>query len=137
MPLTLMLTEGVLPKGSEKIAIAKITDAMLKWHGLVDHPVMKPNITAAFHVLPQGSTFSGGKEISGVWIEWKVPAFAFTEREVQVGFGRDASDIIRELSGFKLPKDNIYINVVHAVDGLWNFNGEPMTNAEIGAAISS
>ena len=34
MPLTLTLTEGVLPAGDEKQAIKEITDAMLKWHGL-------------------------------------------------------------------------------------------------------
>ncbi len=137
MPLTLTLTEGVLPLGSEKTAVAQITDAMLKWHGLTDNKVMKANITATLHVLPKSSTFAGGEEISGAWIEWKVPSFAFNDRDIQVGFGKEATQIIHDLSGFKQPIENIYINVVHAVDGLWNFNGEPMSNAEIGAAISS
>lgn len=52
------------------------------------------------------------------------------------GFFADATNIIHELSGRKQPKDNIYVNVVHAVDGGWNFDGKAMTNAEIGDAIS-
>lgn len=136
MPLTLTLTEGVLPIGAEKQAVAQITEAMLKWHGLADNKVMTSNITATVHILPKSATFSGGKEFSGAWVEWKTPSFAFISREVQQGFFAEATDIIHELSGGKQPKDHIYVNVVHAVDGAWNMNGRAMTNAEIGAAIA-
>ncbi|WAK04259.1 4-oxalocrotonate tautomerase [Methylobacter sp. YRD-M1] len=136
MPLTLTFTEGVLPIGEEKQAVAQITEAMLKWHGLAGNKVMTPNITATVHVLPKSATFSGGQEFSGAWVEWKTPSFAFTDREVQQGFFTEATDIIHELSGGKQPKDQIYVNVVHAVDGAWNMNGRAMTNTEIGAAIA-
>lgn len=136
MPLTLTLTEGVLPEGTEKLAVERITDAMLKWHDLAGNRVMTPNVTATVHVLPKTSTFSGGKEFSGAWAEWKVPSFAFNSREIQVGFSRDATDIIHDLSGGKQPKDNIYANVVHTVDGTWNLDGQAMTNEELGQAIS-
>ncbi|KZN43269.1 hypothetical protein N474_22885 [Pseudoalteromonas luteoviolacea CPMOR-2] len=136
MPLTLTLTEGALPNGAEKVAIEKITNAMLKWHDLTGNETMKSNITAMVQVLPKASTFSGGKEFTGVWVEWKVPSFAFIERDVQIGFGIDATNIIYELSGERQPKENIYINVVHAVDGSWNFNGNSMTNEQILHAIS-
>lgn len=136
MPLTLTLTEGVLPDGSEKLAVERLTDAMLKWHGLTGNTVMTPNITATVQVLPRSQTFSGGKEFSGAWVEWKVPSFAFNSRDVQVGFFRDATDIIHDLSGSRQPRDNIYVNVVHAVDGAWNLDGKAMTNEELGQAIA-
>ncbi len=136
MPLTLTLTEGVLPTGTEKRAIARLTDAMLKWHGLTGNKVMTPNVTAHVQVLPKGSTFSGGQEFSGAWVELKVPAFAFNSREIQEGFFKDTTDIIQELSGGTQPRDNIYINVVHTVDGAWNFNGQAMTNEQLGEVIS-
>lgn len=136
MPLTLTFTEGVLPDGSERLAVAQITDAMLKWHGLTGNKVMTPNVTAQVHILPKTATFSGGKEFSGAWVEWKVPSFAFADRKIQQGFFADATNIIHDLSGGKQPRDNIYINVVHTVDGAWNLDGKAMTNAEIGAAVS-
>lgn len=136
MPLTLTLTEGVLPLGSEKQAVIQLSDAMLERHGLKGNTVMTPNITATVHVLPKSATFSGGKEFSGAWVEWKVPSFAFSDRAVQRGYFDDATNIIHELSGGKQPKDNIYVNVVHTVDGAWNFDGRAMTNTEIGEAIS-
>jgi hypothetical protein len=136
MPLTLTLTEGVLPVGSEKEAVKKLTDSMLKHHGLLGNKVMKPNVTAHVSVLPKNSTFSGGEEFSGVWMEWKVPSFAFASREVQLAHFAEATQIIRELSGGKQPLENIYSNVIHTVDGSWNFNGVAMTNEEMGEQIS-
>jgi hypothetical protein len=137
MPLTLTLTEGVLPQGAEQQAIARLTEAMLKWHGLSGNRVMTPNITAQVQILPQNATFSGGKPFAGVWVEWKTPSFAFNSREIQTGFFKAATDIIEELSGGKQPRQNIFVNVVHTVDGAWNLDGRAMTNDELGAAIAA
>lgn len=136
MPLTLTLTEGVIPNGTAQQAVAKITEAFLKWHELTGNTVMTPNVTATVHILPKESTFSGGKEFSGAWIEWKVPSFAFSDRTIQSEFGKEATQIIHELSGGKQPIDKIYFNVVHTVDGTWNMNGKAMTNEELGSTIS-
>ena len=125
-----------MPEGTEKQAVKRITNAMLKWHNLSGNAVMGPNVTATVHVLPKTSTFSGGDEFFGAWAEWKVPSFAFNSREIHVGFTKEATDTIHELSGFKQPRDNIYANVVHTVDGTWNLDGQAMTNEELGAAIS-
>lgn len=135
MPLTLSLTEGVLTPGTEKQAIKEITDAFLKWHGLTGNKVMTPNVTAMLQILPKGTTFSGGEEFSGVWIEWKVPSFAFADRDSQVGFAKDATEIIHQLSNGKQAKDNIYFNVLHTVNGAWNLDGQAMTNEQLGEAI--
>lgn len=136
MPLTLTLTEGVIPTGSVKEAVAKITASMLKHHGLMENKAMTPNVTAHVAVLPKGTTFSGGEEFSGVWMEWKVPTFAFASRDIQLAHFAEATKIIQELSGGTQPTEHIYSNVVHTVDGTWNFNGVAMTNEEIGAEIA-
>lgn len=135
MPLTLTLTEGVIPAGKEKEAVVQITDAFLKHHSLTGNKVMKPNITSHVIVLPKSSTFSGGEEFSGVWIEWKVPSFAFADKEILKAFFAEATEIIHQLSGGKQPKDNIYSNVLHTVNGSWNLDGIAMNNAELGEAI--
>ena len=79
MPLTLTLTEDVLPTGNEKQAVARTTDSKLKWHGLTGNKIMTPNITATVHVLPKGSTFSGGKEFPG---DWNLDGQALTNEEL-------------------------------------------------------
>ena len=136
MPLTLTLTEGVLPVGTEKKAVQQITASLLENHGLTGNTVMTPNITANVHIVPKGMSFSGGEEFLGAWAEWKVPAFALADRVVQKQHFAEVTDIIFNLSGGKQPKDNIYVNVVHALDGGWNLDGIAMTNEELGQAIS-
>lgn len=136
MPLTLTLTDGVLPKGQEKIAFARLSEAMLKWHGLTGNKILTPNVVGSIHILAKDHTFAGMRETPVAFIEWKVPSFAFTARNVQIGYFEEATNIIHELSGGKQPRDNIYINVVHAVDGAWNFDGKALTNAEIGEQVA-
>jgi len=136
MPLTLTLTQGVLPIGTEKEAVKQITDSFLKNHGLTGNTVMTPNITANIHIVPKGSSFSGGREFLGAWAEWKVPSFALADDAVIKQHFAEVTKIIFKLSGEKLPKDNIYVNVVHAVNGGWNLDGIAMTNEELGEAIS-
>ncbi len=136
MPLTLTISEDAIPSGKVKDAVQKLTKSMLVWHQLTGNTVMTPNITANVSIVPKGHSFSGGEEFSGVWIEWKVPSFAFASREAQKGFGQDATEIIHELSEGRQLKENIYFNVVHTVDGAWNLDGQAMSNEELGAAIA-
>jgi len=137
MPLTLTITENALPTENFCKAIKRLTDSMLEWHELTGNTVMTPNVTSHIHVVPEGRSFSGGIPFKGVWIEWKVPSFAFATREIQKGFAQDAVKIISELSGGKQPKENIYFNVVHTVDGSWNLDGKAMSNEELGAVIAT
>jgi hypothetical protein len=136
MPLQLTLTEGVLPKGQEKVALARLSAAMLKWHGLSGNAVMTPNVIGEYRVLPRDQTFSGMQETPLAIVEWKVPSFAFADRNIQLGYFEEATDIIHEMSGGTQPRDRIFINVVHAVDGAWNFNGRAMTSVEIGEQVA-
>jgi hypothetical protein len=136
MPLTLTLTEGVLPKGQEKVAYKRLSEAMLRWHGLAGNKIMTSNVVGSIHLVSQDHTFTGTDETPVAFIEWKVPSFAFTERRTQEGYFEEATNIIQEMSGGRLARDKIFINVVHAVDGAWNFNGRALTNAEIGAEVA-
>lgn len=136
MPLTLTISQGVIETSKAKEAIVQLTESMLKWHGLTGNSVMTPNVTANVHIVPEGLSFSGGDEFEAVWVEWKVPSFAFASSEILKGFGQDATDIIFDLAGGQVPRDNIYFNVVHTVDGSWNLDGIAMSNKELGEAIS-
>jgi hypothetical protein len=71
-----------------------------------------------------------------VFVEWKVPSFAFATREIQIGYIAEATNIVHEASGGKQPKSHIWVNVVHAVDGAWGIEGNAMTNAQLGEAVA-
>ncbi|OUS27568.1 4-oxalocrotonate tautomerase [Gammaproteobacteria bacterium 45_16_T64] len=137
MPLTLTVTEGVLPTGKEKVAFSKLCETFLRWHGLEGNTVMTPNVVGSIHVIPKEHTFSGAEESSVAFIEWKVPSFAFANTEIQQGFFAEATSIVHDLSEGKLAKDKIWINVLHAVDGAWGIDGDALTNDQLKEAISA
>lgn len=117
-------------------AISEITQSFLKHHALGGNKVMTPNVTAHVHVMPKGQSFAAGKEVDGAWIETKTPSFALASWEVQSAFFSESTNIIHRITGGRLPKERIWSNGVHAVDGTWNLDGVTMTNAQIGAAIA-
>jgi hypothetical protein len=137
MPLTLTVTEGVLPKGTEKQLFEKLCQSMLKWHGLSGNTVMTPNIVGSINVLPKECTWSGMAETSVVFIEWKVPSFAFADRAVQTGYIAEATKLAYEAAGGRQPKERIWCNIVHAVDGGWGIAGEALTNAELAEKVAN
>jgi hypothetical protein len=69
------------------------------------------------------------------FVEWKVPAFAFATREIQIGYIDEATSIIHEMSGGKHPKELIWVNVLHAVDGTWGIAGAALTNEQLKEAV--
>ncbi len=135
MPLTLTLTQGVLPAGQEKIAFRRLGEAMLKWHGLTGNRFMTEAVIGSLHVLPREQTYCGLQENAVAFVEWKVPPIAFTDRKVQEGYIAEVTEIIHELSGRRHPKNRIWVNVIHGVDGTWGIEGDAMTGAQLAAAI--
>lgn len=136
MPLTLTLTEGVLPKGTEKATFNRLCAAMLEWHGLTGNGAITPNVVGSIHVLPKADTFSGMVETPVVFIEWKMPSFAFVDRRIQQGYIEEATRIVHEASGGRQPREHIWCNIVHAVDGGWGVGGRALTNQELRESLA-
>jgi hypothetical protein len=136
MPLTLTATEGVFPKGTEKYVFQKLCEAMLKWHGLTGNSAMTPNVVGSISILPKELTFAGLEESTVVFIEWKVPAFAFNAPKIQQGYVEEATRIAVEASRGKQPVERIWVNVLHAVDGGWGIAGKALTNQQLSEMIS-
>lgn len=137
MPLTLTVTEGVIPAGQEQATFKRLSDLMMKLHGIYGNTFMTPNVVGSINVIPQGLTFSGSDPKPVAFIEWKVPSFVFTDRDIQITYIREATDIVIEASGGRQPKELIWVNVSHAVDGAWAVAGQAMTNAELQSAVGA
>ena len=136
MPLTLTATKGVFDKGQEKVAFEKLAESMLKWHGLTGNKVMTPNVVGSIHIIDKEMTYAGLLAESVVFIEWKVPSFAFSNREIQIGYVKEATQIVEQLTKGRIPKERVWVNVIHAVDGAWGIAGHAYTNEELGAAVA-
>ena len=137
MPLTLVVTEGVIPKDREHSTMARLSETFLKLHGLSGNKVLTPNVIGHIQVLPHGTTYSGLHPTAVAIVEWKVPSFAFTSKDVQDAYVAEATNIIYDASDRKHPKELTWVNITYAVDGGWGIAGKAMTNAELGAAIAA
>lgn len=136
MPLTLIVTEGVIPKEREQQTIARLSEAFLKLHGLSGNKALTPNVIGHIQVIAKDSTFAGLQPSAVAIVEWKTPSFAFTSREIQAAYVEEATNIVHEASDGKHPRELTWVNMTHAVDGGWGIAGKAMSNAELGAAIS-
>ena len=135
MPLTLTITEGLLSPDDARTALRRLSEAMLRWHGLAGNQFMTSVVIGSLHVLEADHSYSSPDGPIAV-VEWKVPPVAFASREIQRGYIDEATTIIHELTGGKQAKNRIWVNVVHAVDGTWGVAGHAMTSEELGHAIA-
>jgi phenylpyruvate tautomerase PptA (4-oxalocrotonate tautomerase family) len=137
MPIQIIATEGVIPVSAERELFAAVTDTFLKLHSLNDNTFMTPNVIGEISIVPKGRTFSGGKPTDIVIVELKTPSFALDSIEQKVSFVADVTDAVVKATGGAFPKDHIFVNQVHAIDGVWGIGGKAYTNADLGEAIQN
>ena len=137
MPITVTATKGVFTPEAEKNVVPKLSALMLKLHGLTDNKFMTPVVIGSLNIVSPEHIFSGGSPVSAVFIEWKVPSFGFGTQDILNNYVKEATAIAVELSKGTITQKNVFVNVVHAVNGSWGVNGKAYTNAELGAAVQA
>jgi len=137
MPITVTATQNVFTSDAEKNVVPKLSALMLKLHGLSGNELMTPVVIGSLNVVSPQHIFSGGHPVAAVFIEWKVPSFGFASQDILNEYVKEATAIVVELSKGKITKKNVFVNVLHAVDGSWGVNGKAYTNAELGAAVEA
>ena len=137
MPITVTVTQAVFTPTNEKKIVPELAALMMRLHGLTDNKFITPVVIGSLNVISPDLIFSGGIPATALFIEWKLPAFTFSTQEIRNSYVQEATDIAIELSEGKLTKKNVFVNVVHAVDGIWGVNGKAYTNAELGEAVQA
>ncbi|CAN7551559.1 4-oxalocrotonate tautomerase [Acidovorax sp. LjRoot118] len=136
MPLTLIITEGLLPKDRRLTTMARLSEAFLKLHGLTGNKFFTPNVIGHIADVSADSTFAGLKPTPVAIVEWLTPAFAFASREIQKAYVAEATQIIYDACDGKHPREKIWVNLKYAIDGMWGIGGKAYTNEELGAAAA-
>lgn len=137
MPLTLIVTDGVMPKASQAAAVAALSSAFLRLHGLAGNKFLTPNVIGHVQEIPAGSTFSGLEPTPVAIVEWLTPSFTFGTREMQAAYVKEATDIVYEACEGRHPRSRIWVNLKYAVDGMWGIGGVAMTNDQLGEAAAA
>ena len=83
MPIQVVVPEGALTPAAEAEAFRKLTDLLLRLHGLSGNRFMTPNVIGEVSVVPKGRTFSGGKATDIAIFALKVPSFVLPTQELK------------------------------------------------------
>lgn len=136
MPLTLIISEGLLPKERRQATVAKLSEAFLKLHGLAGNKFFTPNVIGHIADIPADSTFAGLQPTPVAIVEWLTPSFAFASREIQEAYVAEATQIVFDACEGKQPREKIWVNLKYAIDGMWGIGGKAYTNEQLGAAAA-
>lgn len=137
MPVQIIMTEGLISKETAQKIHSEVGETFLDVHGLSGNTFMTPNIIGEVVFVEKGLTFSGNEVKDIAIVELRVPAFAFGEQEQKTQFVERVTDIVLKATDGKLPIENIWVNAVYAVDGIWGIGGKNYTNEQLGEAIGT
>src|SRR3954465_6736626 len=136
MPIQIIVPEGVLTTEAEAEAFRKLTDLLLRLHGLTGNRFMTPNVIGEVTVVPRGRTFSGGKPTDIAVFELKVPSFVLPTQELKDAWIGEGTDIIEQAAKGRIKREHIYASVSYAVEGAWGIGGTAYNNSDLGSAVA-
>ena len=137
MPIQIIVPEGALTPSGEAEAFGKLTELLLRLHGLTGNRFMTPNVIGEVTVLPKRRTYSGGKPADIAVFELKVPSFVLPTQELKDAWISEGTDIIERAAEGRIKREHIFANVSYAVDGGWGIGGEAFSNAALGSAVAA
>ena len=137
MPIQIIVPEGAFTPAAEAEAFHKLTDLLLRLHGLSGNTFMTPNVIGEITVVPKGRTFSGGKRTDIAVFELKVPSFVLPTQELKDAWVSEGTKIIEEAAAGRIERQHIFASVTYAVEGAWGIGGKAYSNADLGSAVSA
>jgi hypothetical protein len=137
MPIQVIVPEGTLSADAQAEAFRKLTDLLLRLHGLTGNKFMTPNIIGEVTVVPRGRTFSGGKPTDIAVFELKVPSFVLPTQELKDAWIAEGTAIIEQAAAGRIKREHIFASVTYAVEGAWGIGGIAYSNAALGSAVAA
>src|SRR2546423_14134023 len=137
MPIQIIVPEGILSAEAQAEAFQKLTELLLRLHGLSGNKFMTPNVIGEVTVVPKGRTFSGGARTDIAVFELKVPSFVLPTQELKDAWIGEGTDIIEQATKGRIKRANIYASVSYAVDGAWGIGGTAYSNSDLGSAVAA
>lgn len=136
MPITVIATEGLIPVALEEQLFADLSALFIRQHNLAGNTFLTPNVIGEIKLISPQHSFAGGRRAPIVIVELKVPSFALSTPDQKKAFVAEATDLVHRAAGARLPKENIYVNMVYSVDGLWGIAGRAYTDNALLDAVA-
>src|SRR6266496_162132 len=102
MPIQIIVPEGTLSAEAQAEAFRKLTELLLRLHGLTGNRFMTPNVIGEVTVVPKGRTFSGGKPTDIAVFELKVPSFVLPTQELKDAWIAEGTAIVEQAAAAQI-----------------------------------
>lgn len=137
MPVQIIMTEGLMSKEAAQQLHHNVAKIFLDLHEISGNSFMMPNIIGEVVFVEQGLTFANQQVTDIAIVELRVPSFALSTQEQKNQFVERVTNTVEKAADGKLKTDQIWVNAVYAVEGLWGIAGKAYTNEELGEAIGN
>src|SRR5262249_40506234 len=111
MPIQIIVPEGALTPAGEAEAFRKLTELLLRLHGLTGNRFMTPNVSGEAAVVRRGRPFAGGAPADIAVFELKVPSFVLPTQELKDAWISEGTTIIEQATQGRIRREHIYANV--------------------------
>jgi len=130
MPITVQLPEGMLSRDEEETVVVGLTDAILDINGATANPFVRKNLIVAVTTVAPDRLYADGRREPWANVTLRVPPFSLETPEQRRAFVGRMTDVLDSVTGDRLARDRIYINMVWG-DGFWAIGGETYSNEEL------
>jgi hypothetical protein len=137
MPIQIIVPEGALTPAAQAEAFRKLTELLLRLHGLSGNRFMTPNVIGEVTVVPKGRTYSGGRPTDIAVFELKVPSFVLPTQELKDAWIAEGTAIVEQAAAGQIRREHIFASVTYAVEGAWGIGGKAYSNADLGSAVAA
>lgn len=137
MPVQIIATEGVIARHRAAELHCEIVELFLSVHGLSGNRFMQPNVIGEVVFVDPDLSFANKASAKIVVVELRVPSFAFPDQQIKNEFVAQATRLVIAAAEGRLAAEQVWVNAVFAVDGLWGIGGKAYSNDQLLEEISA
>ncbi len=135
MPITVTAPRGALTPSGEREILPRLTAALIEVSGVTGN-ASSPRSWAAPCTCSTRDVYAGGANRPVVMVELKLPDIGLPTVEARAQFIVAATDIVAELAVPGHDRDDIWVNILNALDGAWGIGGQAYTGDDLIAATA-
>ncbi|MEU6585231.1 hypothetical protein [Nocardia sp. NPDC046763] len=137
MPITVTAPRGVLTARGEREILPALTAALAEVSGGAGNDFFTGIIGGSVHLLPPEDIYAGGENQPIVMVELKLPNIGLPDPDARAAFITAATDIVAGLTAAGHRREDIWVNILNALDGAWGIGGRAYTGEALIAAVTA
>ena len=125
------------PPHGEREILPQLTAALIEASGLTGNSFFTAAVGGTVHILPPEDVYAGGANRPLVMVELKLPNIGLSTLAAREAFITAATDVVQALTVPGHDPQDIWVNILNALDGGWGIGGTIYTGDALMAAVTA